>query len=589
MRRVLTIVLATALAAAAAHAAAPLTEARKGTPVPVAPWVLAADVAAVKSADAAHAMTRPAVLVETNYPAFDPAVNPDMELYLSVDPNGYSSPVTMYVYWQDRVSGQRRYFTATDGLLPEHEVADLFGNDDPLPVWAPDIYRLKLLGPSQAAFGAAPAQPTGRYMFVVELRDLDGARVIARGTAMYSFVSTINVVSGDITADTTLDADRLHILQGAVFVRSGATLTIEPGTVVFGDTASKGTLVIAQGGKVNSAGTPDNPVIMTSPAPLGQRQPQDWGGVILNGYAPLNVPGGTSSGEGDTGTYGGGATPDPGDDSGTITYTRVEFAGIEFSPDNELNGIAFQGVGSGGTFHHIQVHFNQDDAIEFFGGTAQVKYMLLTAGGDDTLDWTEGWQGKAQFIVGIQNGTRADHIVEADNWETDNNAEPRANSQIYNATFVGAGDTGDQGDDALKLRRGTAGQFYNWVVYGAREHGIDVDDDATAAQVASGALRLAYSVVNGNGSWTGKSNLEDGDATTLFTNGPMNRDVDPMLASPFYYLVPDVAPLAGSPLLDAGYVKSPPGDGFFEPVDFAGAVGPGHNWTLEGWTIWSKN
>ena len=95
----------------------------------------------------------------------------------------------------------------------------------------------------------------------------------------------------------------------AVFVRSGATLTIEPGTVIFGDTASKGALVIAQGGKVNSAGTADNPVIMTSPAPLGERQPQDWGGVIINGYAPLNVPGGTSSGEGDTGTYGGGATP----------------------------------------------------------------------------------------------------------------------------------------------------------------------------------------------------------------------------------------------------------------------------------------
>lgn len=589
MRRVLTIVLATALAAAAAHAAMPLTEALKGTPVPVAPWILAADVAAVKSADAAHAMTRPAVLVETNYPAFDPAVNPGMELYLSVDPNGYSYPVTMYVYWQDRASGTRRYFTATDGLLPEHEVADLFGNDDPLSVWAPDVDRLKLLGPSQAAFGAAPAQPTGRYMFVVELRDLDGARVIARGTAMYSFVSGTNVVSGEITADTTLAASQLHILQGAVFVRDGATLTIEPGTVIFGDTASKGTLVISQGGKIMAEGTASNPIIMTSPSPLGERQPSDWGGLIINGYAPLNVPGGTSSGEGDTGTYGGGANPDPADDSGTITYTRIEFAGIEFSPDNELNGIAFQGVGNGSTFHHIQVHFNQDDAYEWFGGTAWAKYLLASAGGDDSFDWTEGWQGKLQFAVAVQNGARADRGIEADNWETDNEATPRSNSQIYNLTLVGSGPTGELGGRGMTLRRGTAGQLYNCAVYGFRHNGLDVDDAATTTQIASGDLRLAYSVFYDNGGYTSRTNIEDGDATTLFTNGPMNREVDPMLASPFYWLVPDVAPLAGSPLLDAGYVKSPPGDGFFEPVDFAGAVAPGHNWTLEGWTIWSKN
>lgn len=589
MRRVLSIVLAAALLAVAADAATPLTEELKGTPVPGAPWVLAADVSMVKSTDAAHAVARPAVLVETNYPAFDPAVNPDLELYLSVDPNGYPYPVTVYVYWQDRVSGARRYFTATDGLLAENAVADLFGGAEPLAVWAPNVHRLRLLGPSQSAFGPAPAQPTGRYQFVVELRDTDGAQVVARGTAMYNFVSGTDLVSGDITTDTTLAADRLHVLQGAVFVRDGATLHVEKGAVIFGDTATKGALIVSQGGKIMAKGTPQNPIVMTSPQPLGERQAQDWGGLIINGYAPINVPGGTSAGEGDTGTYGGGATPNPADDSGTMTYVRVEFAGIEFSPDNELNGIAFQGVGSGSTFSHLQVHFNQDDAYEWFGGTANGKYLLATGGGDDSFDWTEGWQGKLQFAAVVQLGGRADRGIEADNWEVDNDALPRAKPHIYNMTMVGSGPTGDLGGRGITLRRGTAGQLHNFVVYGFRHNGLDVDDAATAAQIASGDLRLGHSVLFDNGGYTGRTNIESGDATTLFTNGPMNREVDPMLANPFYFLVPDLAPLAGSPLLDASYVTSPPDDGFFEPVDYVGAVGPGHNWTLEPWTIWSKD
>jgi hypothetical protein len=284
------------------------------------------------------------------------------------------------------------------------------------------------------------------------------------------------------------------------------------------------------------------------------------------------------------------------DDSGVMRYCRVEFAGIEFSPDNELNGIAFQGVGSSSVFDHIQVHFNQDDDIEFFGGTAQVKYMLLTAGGDDSMDWTEGWQGKAQFVVVIQEGGRADHGIEADNWENDNDATPRANSQIYNCTFIGSADTGESGDDAFKLRRGTGGQFYNWIAYGFRETGLDIDDEATFTQANSGGLILDNSIIFGNGFYTGKDNLTadaegDWQGSDVWFRETMtsNREVDPMLASPFYYLVPDISPLDGSPALDASYVVSPPDDGFFEPVEYIGAVSPGHNWTLDGWTIWSKN
>ncbi len=585
------------LAAVLAHATTPVVPARKGTPVPVAPWVSAADATAVAKVAPAHTGARPAVLVESDYPAYDPTINPELSLYLTVDANDYGMPVTMYLYWQNRVTGDKLYFNAVDGLLADGAVTDLFGHADPLAVWVPEVQRLKLLGPGASAFGAAPAQSTGRYQFVLELRDPDGRTVISRGNAMYNVVDGTVPITANITTDTTLTANNLYVLVSAIFVEDGATLTIERGTVIFGDTGSKGTLVVAQGGTIMAEGTAMQPIIMTSPAALGSRGPQDWGGVIVNGRSTLNVPGDCSAGEGDTGQYGGCGAADEADDSGTMRYVRVEFAGIEFSPDNELNGIAFQGVGSGSTFENLQVHFNQDDGIEFFGGTAQVKRVVLTASGDDSMDWTEGWRGKAQFVVAVQNGLRADHGVEADNWETDNEATPRVNSQIYNCTFIGAGDTGDQGDDGINLRRGTGSQLHNWVVYGFRETGLDVNDTATFIQANNGTLSFDHSIVAGNGSFTGKANLtSDADAaaswqgsdvwfTTTMTH---NRTVDPMLASPFYHVRPDLTPLAGSPVLDANYVASPPDDGFFEPVDYLGAFGPGGDWT-EGWTIWSKN
>jgi hypothetical protein len=240
-----------AQAATPVSADGPVVDRLPGTPVDVAPWVRAADAGSLKSAvKPAFAMARPAVLVETNYPAYDPAVNPDQKVYLSIHPNGYDMPVTMYMYWQDRVSGAKLYVNVTDGLLTDGSVTDLFGNSDPLAVWTPHLERLMLLGPAGAAIGPSPEQPTGRFQFVVELRCMEGKQVIARGNAMYNFVDETVAVQGNITEDTTLDADNLYVLVGAVFVEDGATLTIPRGTVVFGYNGTRGTLVAAQGGRI---------------------------------------------------------------------------------------------------------------------------------------------------------------------------------------------------------------------------------------------------------------------------------------------------------------------------------------------------
>jgi hypothetical protein len=579
-----------------------------GYALPIAPWVRAADLSAVnlkQLAKDAHMSAKPSVLVETNYPAYDPATNlgDGMSVYLSIDANGYPMPVVMVMYWENRDTGDRFFVNAVDGLLPAGEVTDLYGSEEGIPVWTPTVDRLMLFAPSAAAFGAAPAgatDTTGRYQFVCALLDHESGEAVSYGNAMYNVVDQVVGVDANVSTDTTWDADNLYFLNTAIFVEDGATLTIEPGTVIMGDTEGLGTLIIAQGGKIMAEGTAQMPIIFTSPQPLGSRAPQDWGGLILNGYGHLNSPGGVQEGEGDTGEFGGGENPDDDDNSGNLIYVRVEFAGIEFSPDNELNGIAYQGTGRGGVNHHVQVHYNEDDGIEFFGGATELKYALVTGAKDDSFDWTLGWTGKGQFWVVVQDGAvQADHGFESDNWEDDMTATPIANPQIYNATLVGSADTGDSGDDGLKLRHGTGGKLYNLIVSYFRETGLTVEDQATWDQ-ANGSdpnLTLGSSIVYNNGSWSGKDNIDDnpegtwqGSLTWFNEDMAMNRDdVDPMLANPVYYLVPDISLMSGSPATDTRYVQFPPNDGFFETVNYLGAVAPGSNWTLEGWTIWSKN
>ena len=185
---------------------------------------------------------------------------------------------------------------------------------------------------------------------------------------------------------------------------------------------------------MNAIGTRDAPIVFTSDQPVGSRARGDWGGLIINGRAPVNIEGGEGVGEADTGVYGGN---NPNDNSGSLRYVRVEFAGVEFSPDNELNGIAFQGVGRGGSYEFIQVHMNRDDALEWFGGTADIKYAVASNAADDSFDWTFGWSGRAQFIAIHQRGDDADNGIEADNNEFNNNLLPRSNPQIYNITLCG--------------------------------------------------------------------------------------------------------------------------------------------------------
>ncbi|MGH9239015.1 MAG: hypothetical protein ACRD3G_13325 [Vicinamibacterales bacterium] len=397
------------------------------------------------------------------------------------------------------------------------------------------------------------------------------------------------VVSGEITETQNFANTNYYVLRGAVFVRDGGTLNIQAGTWVIGESGSTGTLIIERGGKLNAVGTPTQPIVFTSDQAPGTRSRGDWGGLIINGRAPVNLEGGEGAGEGDTGVYGG---TDPNDSSGVLKYVRVEFSGIEFSPDNELNGIAFQGVGKGTQVDFVQAHMSRDDAIEFFGGTVDMKHAVMSNAADDSLDWTFGWNGRVQFAAIHQRGDDADNAIEADNNEFNNNALPRSNPQVYNITICGdpAG-IASEVQRGANLRRGTAFTIRNFLMTGMRQgFQIETSNTDTTGQVNNGTSQMGAGV-----SWGNVSNMHSSVTTFInsarFPNVRVGVDGGISTAACANHANPNFQPssvltLAGGQLAPI----QPPNDGFFEQVTFIGAVppAPSPNW-MAGWTSFPQN
>jgi hypothetical protein len=402
------------------------------------------------------------------------------------------------------------------------------------------------------------------------------------------------VVTGEVTGTETWTNNNYYVLRGAVFVRENGTLNINAGTVVVGEAGSVGTLIVERGGRINAIGTREQPIVFTSDQPVGSRARGDWGGVIINGRAPVNRPGGLYVGEGDTGIAGGN---DPNDNSGIMRYVRIEFAGVEFSPDNELNGIAFQAVGRGSTFEYIQVHMNRDDGLEWFGGTADIKRAIVSNAADDSFDWTFGWTGRAQFIVLHQRGDDADRGIEADNSEFNNNDLPRSNPQIYNITMCGDNDANEGGESSIAatIRRGTAFTLRNFLITGFKTSGPQIVDAATLNEIAIGTSQMGHGVIwNIRNSTTGvngtalHSSVAPFVASGRFPNIRVNEDAGVSGCSNHEnpnFQPSSVATLAGGQLAPA----IPPNDGFFEVTSYIGAVppAPSDDWT-KGWTAYPQ-
>ncbi|TXI18704.1 MAG: hypothetical protein E6Q62_06130 [Nitrosomonas sp.] len=389
------------------------------------------------------------------------------------------------------------------------------------------------------------------------------------------------ILSGTITTDVTLTKNIEWILQQNVFVggnnTQSATLTINPGTKIVGVGGSgdqAAFLWIRRGSKIMAEGTPDNPIVMTGPNELAAGE---WGGLLISGNAPVNgcnegvpvceVPFEAYVSE----MYGGN---NPADNSGVIKYTQIRFAGSPVRQDEELNGLTLNGVGSGTLIDYVQVHEGLDDGIEVFGGTVQMKHLVLTNIQDDSLDWTNGWQGRAQFVLIKQAAAIGDRGIEADSNEANNDSTPRAKPILSNLTIIGR--TGDSATQGVLLRRGTGANIWNSVITGSPTC-LTIDGAATFANAGTpgsltGSLTIQNSYVNC------ATNFSDGDDATFTTSDWFLSQSENVAGDP---LLSGYLPAAGSPLTLGGTAVS---DAFFTPVDYIGAFKDADSdWTRE-WT-----
>lgn len=307
-------------------------------------------------------------------------------------------------------------------------------------------------------------------------------------------------LSGIITT-RTLEATKKYLLKGQVFVQDGQTLTVQPGTVIFGEKRTKGTLIINRGGKLIANGTVDKPIVFTSNQLPGDRDRGDWGGLIILGKASCNQIDPAIEGI-DPAVYFG---ANPGnvssekvavenDNSGSLKYVRVEFAGIEISPNNETNGITMGGVGRGTSMEYCMVSYGGDDAFEWFGGTINAKYLIVHSTWDDCFDVDFGWSGNVQFGVAINYPSYADqsgsNTFECDNGPNDNDVLPYTTGTFSNITGIGPIKNGTSISNgnfqhSLDMRRRTAVSILNSVFTGF-PRGLRFNQASVLAQYTTG-------------------------------------------------------------------------------------------------------
>ena len=418
-------------------------------------------------------------------------------------------------------------------------------------------------------------------------------------------------VTAPITGEVTWTADKEYVLNGIIHVLAGAQLTIEPGTVIKGkpgQDANTSALIVSVGGKIFANGTKARPIIFTAeeddvtdPDDLAIFRRGLWGGVVLMGKSVLNTASDSAGnaaspkydlfeGLADTEINGqrvnrfGGNDDD--DNSGVMRYVSIRHAGVIFAPNKELNGLSFCAVGRGTTIEHVETYATADDGFEFFGGTVNTKWLVSAFNDDDCFDTDQGYRGKNQFWLAIQEPGKKDAGGEWNgepNGLAANNA-PIANYEIYNATFIGAG-ADSSGNRALTIREYAAPKVYNSIFTDFGGTGVRIDTKSEI-HFNSGILDLRDNLW-----WAIKDGLAETTGTgvspvagLLFSEPARNNlNIDPMLRgiSRTDDGNLDPRPRTGSPALTSA--RTAPDDGFYTPVTFQGAFNTGL-W-VSGWTF----
>lgn len=412
-----------------------------------------------------------------------------------------------------------------------------------------------------------------------------------------------------------------YILKGWVYIADGAELTIEPGTIIKGDKQTKAALIAERGGKLIAQGTATEPIVFTSEEAKGNRRPGDWGGIILCGKAKNNkseiqIEGGPRTKHGGN---------DDADNSGVLSYVRIEFAGYPFQTDQEINGLTLGSVGSGTKIDHVQVSYSNDDSYEWFGGTVNCKYLIAYKGWDDDFDTDNGFSGKVQFGLSVRDSKLAD-VSQSNSFESDNNAdgsnsEPHTSAVFSNMTFIGPkavdasfvndasyitggsyypnnGSSLGKFQAAMHIRRDSHLNCFNSVVVGW-PIGLILDNEKGDTQGAATAGNLKLENI-----WMANVDAVGTDFNKIYVDGLYNyetKQVDeskPSFSSTFFKAqsgnqVYDAAtgwfdttgyiPTSGSPLLSAAAFTNSLLSSGFDQVSYIGAFAAGDTW-LDGWT-----
>ena len=401
----------------------------------------------------------------------------------------------------------------------------------------------------------------------------------------------------------TLTADKVWILNKLVFVNSGQTLTIEPGTVIKGKAGqgeNASALVVAKGGTINAVGTATNPIIFTAEADdlagsVALTARGLWGGLIVLGDAQLNSSPGESAIEGiptseTRGLYGG---SNDADNSGTLKYISIRHGGTDIGAGNEINGLTLGGVGSGTTIDHIEIIANQDDGIECFGGTPNIKNIVISYCADDCFDYDEGFRGKVQFAFVYQDVNSGDRTGEHDGGTTPEDGAPYAHPYFYNATYIGRGIAAAK--RTLTFRDNAGGEYHNSIFINQGK-GIDVEKlgsgEDSYARFVAGDLKIAnnvfYDVVLTAATATASDIFTISFATGVTDAGETanfqasfasnnNSVADPgIVLSPLNPVPANSANVSGA---------AAPTDSWFTTTSYQGAFDPaGSNWAA-GWTL----
>ena len=404
-----------------------------------------------------------------------------------------------------------------------------------------------------------------------------------------------------------------YLLKGWVYIAEGSELTIEPGTIIKGDKATKAALIAERGGKLIAKGTPTAPIVFTSAQAKGNRKP----GVILCGKAVNNQQ--EMEIEGGPRTKHGGN--DNADNSGVLSYVRIEFAGYPFRQDKEINGLTLGSVGSGTQLDHIQVSYSNDDSYEWFGGAVNAKYLIAYKGWDDDFDTDNGYCGTVQFGLVVRDSKLAD-ASQSNGFESDNNGsgsavEPYTTAQFSNITFIGPkldknfqnkpdyitggsmnpnnGSALGKFQSAMQIRRNSHLSCYNTLAIGY-PIGLMLDNEKGDTQGAATAGKLSLKNIWFAGMDVIGSDMNKKYEDELVTDYKAKKaDSSKKSFSTTFFLAQGntvknswedlidtktFKPLASSPLLNAASFTGLKG---FKTVSYIGAFAANDNWA-DGWT-----